>query len=270
MRCGTYMLGPRPLRPIGARPFIDSGAWLSLGNHVQRYALPITPFSFEDFSVYATRAPRSAPGPDGVPYACWAYSGDGGLRLLHQVYSAVVRGDPAPPSFNQAWMVLIPKAPIALDAAHVARPANLRSFTLSNSCQNIVAKALCAPLEDVARSVVHDAQRGFVRGRQMATNLVGADAAIENFVHDPGSDPGLILLDIQAAFPSIDWDWVQWVLRQMGIPDWLVDAIFSTYHGSEVEILLHGQRSGSDSESREASSRGAQRRVVSGHWPMTR
>lgn len=80
-------------------------------------------------------------------------------------YSSVVRGDPVPANFSQAGLVLIPKTPIAPDVAHVALPANLRLRTLRNSSQNIVAKALCAPLEAVAQSAAHEAQRGFVRGR---------------------------------------------------------------------------------------------------------
>lgn len=91
---------------------------------------------------------------------------------------------------------------------------------------------------------VHKSQRGFVCGRQIASNLLGADAAVEEFLHDPHSDLGLVLLETQAAVPSIDWGWLHWVLRETGVPEWLVDAIFLTYRGSEVDILMHGQRSG--------------------------
>lgn len=130
----------------------------------------------------------------------------------------MTQGALLPAEFYRAFLVLIPKSSIGLDVANIATPPNLRPLTLSNSCQKIVAKALAAPLEEVAKTAVHEAQRGFVRSRQMAATLVGADAAIEEFLHNPQADPALILLDIAAAFPSIDWDWVQWVLRGMGVP----------------------------------------------------
>lgn len=45
---------------------------------------------------------------------------------------------------------------------------------------------------------------GFVRGRRRSSNIVGIDTPIEEFLCDPAADPGMVLLDIQAAFPSID------------------------------------------------------------------
>lgn len=63
-------------------------------------------------------------------------------------------------------------------------------------------------------------------------------------MHDIGSDPGLVLLDILAAFPSIDWGWLRWVLDRIGVPRCLIDALFAMYRGSEVEGVLHGHRMG--------------------------
>lgn len=216
-------------------------------NHISRSDSPIQSMSLEEFKQYATRAPRSSPGPDGIPYACWAHGGEGGVRLLHEIYLDMTRGEPVPASFNRAWLVLIPKTSVGPEAANVVSPANLRPLALSNSCQKIVMKALAAPLESMARSLVHEAQRGFVRGRQMSSNLVGADCAIEEFLFDSGADLGLILLDIAAAFPSIDWGWVRWVLRVMCTPEWLLAAILlpttaprlnSFFMGSALEFYF--------------------------------
>lgn len=82
--------------------------------------------------------------------------------------------DFVPQSFDHAWLVLIPKAPIAFETAHVASLANLGLWTLGNSSYKIMAKVLYAPLEMIARLDAH-------------------------------SDLGLVFLDTQAAFPSIDW-----------------------------------------------------------------
>lgn len=145
----------------------------------------------------------------------------------------MVRGDLAPTSFNRAWLVLIPKALVALDQC-------CPRCELGESSAAYAEQRL--PEDCIAHSAVHQAQGRCARGRQMASKLVGADAAIERFLHDPRSDLGLVLLDIQAVFLSIDWAGMQWVLLRMGVPRWLIDCMFSTSHG--LEVLLHGQRSG--------------------------
>lgn len=55
-----------------------------------------------------------------LTHACWSHGETDSARRLHRVYEAVARGDLVPPLFNQVWLVLIPKAPLAQDTAHVA------------------------------------------------------------------------------------------------------------------------------------------------------
>lgn len=112
-------LGPALLRceaavALARRPF---------ENHIQHSEGQIEPMPLSDVAEIFTRAPRSSSGLDGVPYACWAYGGDGGVCLLHRVYEDVVRGEIVRPLFHQAWLVRIPRAPLALDMAHVAHLA---------------------------------------------------------------------------------------------------------------------------------------------------
>lgn len=185
---------------------------------------------------------------------------------MHQIYLATVRGDLVPASFNRAWLVYLRPVHVA----SVASPASLRPLTLWHSCQKVVAKALPAPLEEVARTVLHEAQRGFARGRQMASNLVGAAAATEEFLHDSPSDPGLILLDTHVAHPSIDWSWIQWVLRRTGIPDLLIDATpLAQITDRRPRSCFMGSGRESGCGSRLASSKDAQHGVAFGRSRTT-
>lgn len=124
------------------------------------------------------------------------------------------------------------------------RLAFVRPLTLSNTAQNVIAKALNATLEVVAGSASHAAQRGFVRGRQMSSNTVGIEAALELFFCDTTSDPGAVLQDVQAAFPSLHRGWHPWVMRRKGGGAELSRAAFATDEGSSVELFLHGRHAG--------------------------
>lgn len=44
-----------------------------------------------------------------------------------------------------------------------------------------------------------------------------------------GIAPGMILLDMQAVFPSIGCGWLRWVLHRMGDPDLLTRASFAMH-----------------------------------------
>ena len=45
-------------------------------------------------------------------------------------------------------------------------------------------------------------------------------------------------MDIKAAFPSVLWSWVFFVLEKMGCPRWLVNAVKALYRGRSVTLSL--------------------------------
>lgn len=57
-------------------------------------------------------------------------------------------------------------------------------------------------LDVIAQEVVHPSHRGFVRGRDIFTNVVELEAAVAGDLHDEEAEPAAVLLDIVAAFPS--------------------------------------------------------------------
>lgn len=65
-------------------------------------------------------------------------------------------------------------------------------------------------------------------------------AAIEEYSRDEESEPAAIFLDIAAAFPSVEWAYMQWALRRVGVPDGVVDAIFCLYASALVHIVCDG------------------------------
>jgi hypothetical protein len=45
-------------------------------------------------------------------------------------------------------------------------------------------------------------------------------------------------MDIKAAFPSVLWSWVFYVLDKMCCPRWLINAVKALYNGSSVSLSL--------------------------------
>lgn len=117
--------------------------------------------------------------------------------MLYASYVAFVAGTEPPPFFNEALLVFIPKGgttPGSVEYEAVA--AHFHPLTLSNSCQKLVTKAFGDSLERVATAITHLAQRGFVCGRRMFTNILETQTAMEE-ANSLGSAPsGMVLFDV--------------------------------------------------------------------------
>lgn len=103
-----------------------------------------------------------------------------------------------------------------------------------------MAKALNWILEDIACATVSPLQRGFVRGRQILDNVFDMESSIERYLHTFGSDPGVFLFDVKAAFPSAAQECIWLVLARMGLPTELQRAVRALYADATVKFMLNG------------------------------
>ena len=86
--------------------------------------------------------------------------------------------------------------------------------------------------------MAHSSQRGFRRGKLLTDSVLLLSAHTERHITLGGPCPAQILLDIKAAFPSVLWAWLWWLLSQMGCPCWLINAVKALYIGSSVCLSL--------------------------------
>lgn len=84
----------------------------------------------------------------------------------------------------------------------------LRPLTLSSTDNKIVARALQRSLAGIAEDIVHPTQRGVMRGRQIVDNVFEAEGTIMEYAVLGATFIGMLLLDIEAAFPSAGWLWI--------------------------------------------------------------
>lgn len=103
--------------------------------------LPPTP---ADFVQVARRAPRSAPGLDGLPYGVWRAAGLQGAEIRCDLTAAVIDGVAPPLGLNASLLVLLPKGSAPEDAdGRVERAAsNLRPLCLKNSDAKLIASTM--------------------------------------------------------------------------------------------------------------------------------
>ena len=66
---------------------------------------------------------------------------------------------------------------------------------------------------------------GFRRGRLITDSVLELAARIMRGLYTGARCPVLILIGIKAAFPSVAWDWLWYVLDLMDCPGWLLRAV---------------------------------------------
>ena len=127
---------------------------------------------------FLSKVKHSAPGPDGIPYACWQAAGDKGATALFLSLVAMMNGTLPPDGFNDNLGIFIPKGVQDEDTAlsvnrtaECTRPLGLKN-TDNKSISAAVNNAIAWEVSDWA----DDDQNGFVVGRQGVNNIVTLDA----------------------------------------------------------------------------------------------
>lgn len=234
MHCGTG--GSPGLRrgPIRAKRHC-----LIFGHMCNLFVVKCIPFS--EVSALVGQAPTSAPGPDGVSYAHWANAGPAAVKILYGAYTAIANAAQPPASFIAASLVYIPEASggAFAEVAYTAMPRDLRPLTLSIVDQKIVARGVNVAWATIAQDMVHAVQRGFMKGRHILSNVAEVEGARIEYSRSRDGR-GIILLDIEAAFPSLGWPILRYALSAIGAPPWVVAVVFALYHGTGVEMYLNG------------------------------
>lgn len=123
------------------------------------------------------RGRRMAPGPDGLPYSMWRGAGKVGARTMCMLTESFADGTPTPPSFNEAWLAVLPKGTAADDRGGecVRQAESLRPLLLKSTDSKIVAGTLARGMRPILKKEGHPTQRDFVAGRDLGRNVVELD-----------------------------------------------------------------------------------------------
>ena len=137
---------------------------------------------------------------------------------------------PGEMDFNYARLFLIPKGGTMLPLDH-------RPISVANSDNRIIAKVLVGRMADAVGSLVEDAQKGFVPGRNGEDNING----LLNYYYsklDKKAQAFILLLDIEKAFDSMSHDYIHLMLERVGMPKWLTNMVRGLMHDVYVSPVL--------------------------------
>lgn len=189
----------------------------------------------------AANMPRSSPGPDGLTYEFWAAAPESALAFLDKVATDATRCISLPEALLHSFTVFIPKGEYAADAERIIRRiTELRPIVLMQTAAKLMAATANDELATIADRTACAPQWGFVRGRQLADNVIVVEGGLEEFSQLVDSLLAIILLDFAQAFPPLSHCWMFAVLSALEsthscyLSSWLSTRIWSRRFSSEV------------------------------------
>ncbi|GLT33352.1 hypothetical protein SLA2020_079500 [Shorea laevis] len=177
-----------------------------------------------------------APGPDGMNASFfkhyWPIIGDDVTKAVLEFLNEGIMTK----GVNRTHIVLIPKTknPNAMK--------DFRPISLCNVIYKLISKILANRLKPLLPSIISKNQSAFVPGRLIYDNVMVAFEMVHHLKNKRQGTKGdmAIKLDLSKAFDRVEWDFLQGVMQNMGLPSSWIDRVMTCVRTVEYSILLNG------------------------------
>jgi ribonuclease HI/exonuclease III len=197
----------------------------------------------------AATANDKAAGLDGIPVELW--------KLLHQQYKSAkedeqykfcnitsvlakifkhiaTNGITEGTNFNEGWMCPIYKKK---EADNVA---NYRPITILNTDYKILTKVIATRLTEIAPSIIHPDQAGFIRGRSIF-DQIDQTATTINYAKLKGINGAIVALDQEKAYDKITHPYLWKILEKFAFPNETINIIKTLYKNAPTSVIINGE-----------------------------
>jgi len=116
--------------------------------------------------------------------------------------------------------------------------ANYRPLTLLNTDYKLFTKTIATKLGEVAPSVIHENQAGFVPGRSLY-NHVRLSSAMIDYCEAEEIDGCIVSLDQEKAYDKIAHDYLWKVLERFGFPKRFIKTVKSLYKNATTYVMVN-------------------------------
>ncbi len=191
----------------------------------------------------------TAPGLDGIPFELWKTlharhvedlrfpdrQDFDVVKLLTAAFEDLrIHGVSLQTKLAHGWM-----APIYKEKGERTRIVNYRPITLLNTDYKLLSKALAVRLADVAPTLIHRAQAGFVPGRKIHNHTQLARLMM-SWAEVNDANGAIVALDQEKAYDKIDHSYLWMVLERFGIPATFIRIVRSLYKNAETSVMING------------------------------
>jgi exonuclease III len=192
------------------------------------------PLSLEEIQKAIALLPSNkSPGLDGLTAEFYKkFAPDLAPLLLATWNDSLLKGS-LPESLRKGLISLLYKKGDKSDVA------NYRPITLMPTAYKIFSKALALRLAPLLPSLIGETQTGFISGRDIRTNVLGAklgaEFASENFEH-----AGILFFDFEKAFDRLDRGFLWASMKKMNFPKEFIYSVQVLLNNSTAACIVNG------------------------------
>lgn len=140
-------------------------------------------------------------------------------------------------SSNETLHCVIPKV------EHPERANQFRPIILCNVIIKTITKLMTACLRPFLSDLIGPTQSAFIPGRGCQDNITVAQEIIHSFKKCRGKDGYFIMsVDLEKAYDRVNWDFLSWVLKDIGFPSTWVSLIMSCISDTDFSLLWNGDK----------------------------
>ncbi|XP_062103584.1 uncharacterized protein LOC133814669 [Humulus lupulus] len=187
------------------------------------------------FSIHSSKSP----GLDGFG-SCffkgiWDNIGDEISRSVLEFFQDGL----LPKSLNETVISLIPKV------ADPKTASDYRPIACCNTLYKCISKMLCTRLSEVLPFLVHSNQGAFIKNRILAHNIMIFQDLLKGYTRKNISARCIMKIDLSKAYDTVDWHFVEELLKHLCFPSRFIDWILVCLKGTSYNLLMNGRIQGS-------------------------
>lgn len=119
--------------------------------------------------------------------------------------------------------------------------SQFRPISLCSVMYKLVTKMIANRFKQVFPKYISSEQAGFITGRNISDNILIAQKVIHSMRSRKIDRNWMtIKLDLERAYDSICWDFIDMTLLAIGVPEFLRKVIMSAISSSSMQILWNG------------------------------
>jgi len=180
----------------------------------------VPPLTTEEIAAALSKcSPTSAPGPDGIPYSTWKQVNRINPSILLSILAPLVLLGYHPASLNGSNGVMFDK----LGKLSYESPSSFRIIVLIRTFSRLLERIIAARLLTAARlrRLLHPNQCGWLPGLSTYEACLTLTNDVKT-LQRPRLKVSSLFLDIKAGFDNVDNNTLARILREGGIPAYLV------------------------------------------------
>jgi hypothetical protein len=139
---------------------------------------------------------------------------------------------------NATVIALVPKS------STPQKVADFRPISCCNVLYKCISKVLVNRIKGCLNSVVDENQSAFIPGRQISDNILLSQELLRNYHRDRGPAKVAFKVDIQKAYDSVEWSFLEKCLGWFGFPPmmcvWIMECMTSTAFSVCVNGDMYG------------------------------